>query len=201
MKIVNLLVMLFLIAATPAIAIASGETIALGPATISLDLENIGSYTIEKESVISMDHEEKDIRFQYEITPANIIIDDKLGQIILEVHQMSTAEPMDVPISERDQSTGIEHCIQKSDMIHGSREMTMKEYEVDGHDGVLATIEIDSDDPLSALGLIESNDPLYVLGWCLDQKDGEGSVVCVIGSDLPWETTKDIFDSISSDLA
>ena len=76
MKIVNLLVMLFLIAATPAIAIASGETITLGPATISLDLENIGSYTIEKESVISMDHEEKDIRFQNEITPANIIIDD-----------------------------------------------------------------------------------------------------------------------------
>ena len=189
MKIVNLLVMLFLIAATPAIAIASGETIALGPAIISLDLENIGSYTIEKESVISMDHEEKDIRFQYEITPANIIIDDELGQITLEVHQMSALEPMDEPISERDQSTGIEHCIQKSDMIHGSREMTMEEYEVDGYDGVLATVEIDSDDPL------------YVLGWCLDQKDGAGSVVCVIGSDLPWETTKEIFDSISSDLA
>jgi hypothetical protein len=74
-------------------------------------------------------------------------------------------------------------------MIHGSREMTMEEYEVDGYDGVLATIENDS------------NDPLYVLGWCLDQKDGAGSVVCVIGSDLPWETTKEIFDSISSDLA
>ena len=77
----------------------------------------------------------------------------------------------------------------------------MKEYEVDGYDGVLETIENDSNNPLSALGLIESNDPLYVLGWCLDQKDGEGSVVCVIGSDLPWETTKEIFDSISSDLA
>jgi len=201
MKIGNLLVMLFLIAATPAIAIASGETITLGPATISLDLENIGPYTIEKESVISTDHEEKDIRFQYEIIPANIIIDDTSGQITLEVHQMSTSEPMDEPISKKDQSTGIEHCIQKSNMMPGGQEMTMKEYEVDGYDGVLATIENDSNNPLSALGLTESNDPLYVLGWCLDQKDGAGSVVCVIGSDLPWETTKEIFDSISSDLA
>jgi hypothetical protein len=105
---------------------------------------------------------------------------------MLEVHKMSALEPLDSPISKGDQSTGIEHCIERSSMMPVGREMTMEDYEIDGHKGILATVEGDL------------NNPLYILGWCLDEQDGTGSIISIVGSDLSWETTKGIFDSISS---
>jgi hypothetical protein len=165
------------------IAFAANETITLGPTAISVDLGTIGSYNIEKGDAISMDH--KKVGFLYEIIPANIEIEGTSDRVMLEVHELSASQPLDNPISERDSSTGIEHCIARSGMMPVGRDMTTKEYRVNGNKGVLATIE---NGP---------NNPLYIIGWCPDQKEGAGSVVCIIGSDLPWETTKQIFDSIS----
>ncbi len=113
-KILKLFAMFCLTCMTSAAALAADETITLGPGRISLDVGSIGSYVVEKGDVVSMDHEKP--RFQYEIAPANI----KIGasdKVMLEVHQMSTSEPLDSPISRRDQATGIEHCIERSDMM------------------------------------------------------------------------------------
>ena len=68
MKILKLLAVFCLIGTTFVTALAADETITLGTASISLDLGNIGSYTVEKGGVVSMDH--KKPRFQYEIAPA-----------------------------------------------------------------------------------------------------------------------------------
>ncbi len=63
--------------------------------------------------------------------------------------------------------------------------MKTEAYNIDDNQGILATINSDP------------NNPLYIVAWSPDQKDGTGSIVCLIGSDLPWETTKKIFDSVS----
>ncbi|VVB69066.1 Uncharacterised protein [uncultured archaeon] len=182
-KILKLFAVICLMSMTSATVLAADETITLGPASISLDLGNIGFYVVEKGDVVSMDHERP--RFQYEIASANIKIDAS-DKVVLEVHQMSTPERLDSPISRRDQATGIEHCIERSDMMPVTGDMKTEAYTIDGHQGVLATI---NNDP---------NNPLYVAAWSPDQKDGTGTIVCLIGSDLPWEMTKKIFNSVSS---
>jgi len=183
-KILKLFAVICLMGMTSAAALAADETITLGPARISLDVGSIGSYVVEKGDVVSMDHEKP--RFQYEIAPANIKIDDTSAQVMLEVHQMSASEPLDSSISEKDQATGIEHCIEKSDMMPVGEDMRTEAYTIDDHQGVLVTINSDP------------NNPLYIVAWSPDQKDGSGTIVCLIGSDLAWETTKKIFDSVSS---
>ncbi len=187
MKILKLLAVFCLIGMTFVTALAKDETITLGSASISLDLGSIGSYAVEKGDVVSMDH--KKPRFQYEIAPASIKVDGTSDQVMLEVHQMSASEPLDSPISGKDQATGIEHCIERSDMMPVGEDMFTEAYTIDGHQGVLATINSDPENPL------------YIAAWSPDQKDDTGTIVCLIGSDLPWETTKKIFDSVSSTVS
>ncbi len=182
-KILKLFAVFCLLSMASATALAADETITLGPARISLDLGNIGSYVVEKGDVVYMDHEKP--RFEYEIAPANIKTNTS-ENVMLEVHQLSASEPLDSPISRRDQVTGIEHCIERSDMMPVKGDVKTETYTIDGHQGVLATIDSDP------------NNPLYIAAWSPDLKDGTGTVVCLIGSDLPWETTKKIFDSVSS---
>lgn len=187
MTILKLLAAICLIGMTSLTALAANETIALGPAIISLDLGGIGTYTVEKGDVVSTDHEKP--RFQYEIAPANIKIDGTSDQVMMEVHQLSTSEPMNSPISRKDQVTGIEHCIERSDIIPVGEEMKTETYTIDGHQGILATINSDPENPL------------YIAAWSPDLKDDTGTIVCLVGSDLPWETTKKIFDSVSSTVS
>jgi hypothetical protein len=186
-KILKLFAIFCLISMTSATALAADDAITLGPVSISLDLGGVGSYAVEKGDVVSMDHEKP--RFQYEIVPASIKINDISDQVMLEVHKMSTSEPLDSPISGRDQTTGIEHCIERSDMMPVKGDMKTEAYTVDGHQGVLATINCDLENPL------------YIVAWSPDRKDGTGAILCLIGSDLPWETTKKIFDSVSSTVS
>jgi hypothetical protein len=47
----------------------------------------------------------------------------------------------------------------------------------------------------------DPENPLYIAAWSQDQKDDAGTIVCLIGSDLPWETTKKIFDSVTSTVS
>jgi len=187
LKILKLLAVFCLIGMTFVTALAKDETITLGSASISLDLGSIGSYAVEKGDVVSMDH--KKPRFQYEIAPASIKIDGTSDQVMLEVHQMSASEPLDSPISGKDQATGMEHCIERSDMMPVGEDMLTEAYTIDGHQGVLATINSDPENPL------------YIAAWSPDQKDDAGTVLCLVGSDLPWETTKMIFDSVSSTVS
>jgi hypothetical protein len=68
-------------------------------------------------------------------------------------------------------------------------DMKTENYTIDGHQGLLATINKDPENPL------------YIVAYSPDLRDGSGRTVCIVGSDLPWETTKSIFDSVSTNVA
>jgi hypothetical protein len=181
MNMMRLIVALCLISMTSAIAIATDETITLGSTSISLDLGTLGSYYVEKGNPSSEDHKKPD--FQYEIIPASIRIDGTSKQVQIEVHKMSMSEPLESPISHKDPASGLEHCIEKSNMIPVGEDIQTEPYTIDGQQGLLATINSDPENPF------------YIAAYSPDNKSGSGTIVCIIGSDLPWETTKSIFDS------
>ncbi|VVB72676.1 Uncharacterised protein [uncultured archaeon] len=178
----TIIAMLCLACMTLAFATAADETLDIGPITISLDLGSVGSYVIEKEETAIIDHRKP--RFQYEISPASIKVDGIQDTVQLEVHQMSSSEPLEDAISERDQVSGLVHCIMRSNMVPVGEDLETKPYDIDGKEGVLATIKSDSENPM------------YIAAYSPDQKDGSGSIVCIVGSDFPWETTKGIFATI-----
>ena len=181
MKMMRLIAALCLISMTSAIAIATGETINLGPTSISLDLETLGSYYVEKGDPSSEEHKEPD--FQYEITPASIKVDGTSNKVQIEVHKMSMSEPLESSISRKDPASGLEHCIEKSNMVPVGEDIQTEPYTIDGQQGLVATINSDPENPF------------YIVAYSPDKKSGSGTTVCIIGSDFPWETTKSIFDS------
>jgi hypothetical protein len=177
----RLIAALCLISMTSAIAFASGETISLGPTSISLDLEILGSYYVEIGDPYSEEHKKPD--FQYEITPASIKVDGTSNKVQIEVHKMSMSEPLEISISQKDPASGLEHCIEKSNMVPVGEDIQTEPYTIDGQQGLVATINSDPEKPF------------YIVAYSPDKKSGSGTTVCIIGSDLPWETTKSIFDS------
>jgi hypothetical protein len=184
MKILCPLAALCLICSISAIPLASGETIDLGPAQISIDLKNLGSYSVEEGSSSSMNHHKRDADFKYNLYPAKITANGTSDQMLIEVHEIGASMPLDTSISKRDTSTGLEHCLEQSDLIPGRMDLETEPYQIDGREGVLAQINEDG------------KDPMYIVAYSPDQKDGSGKVVCVVGSNFSWETTKAIFDSL-----
>ncbi len=226
MNILKLIVMFCLISMTSATALAANESVDLGPVDIYLDLERVGPHIVEKEETTIANHKEP--KFQYEICPANIIFNGTKYKVLLEVHRMSAVEPLNDAISEKDPSSGLEHCLKRSDivwqmdsqenstenqvesssgslldslfalfsnshsqsnMMHGSQDMQTESYTIDGKQGILATINSDP------------KNPKYVVAWSPDQISQTGTIICLVGSDLPWETTKKIFDSVSATVS
>jgi hypothetical protein len=174
------------ISASTTVSAASGETIDLGPAQISMYLASIGDYTVEKESSSSADHHEKGVDFIYPIYPATITADETSGQVLIEVHEMSASMPLDTAISWRDTATGLKHCIEQSELVPRRAAIQTEPYQIDGHEGILAKVDEGG------------SDPMYIAAYSPDQKDGSGTIVCIVGSNLPWQTTKTIFDSIEA---
>jgi hypothetical protein len=168
---------------------AVGETIDLGPAQISMDLASIGDYSVEKESSSTADHREKGFDFAYTIYPATITAEETSGQVLVEVHEMSASMPLDAAISQRDTATGLEHCIEQSELVPRRAAIQTEPYQINGHDGILAKIDEGG------------SDPMYIAAYSPDQKDGSGTIVCIVGSNFPWETTSAIFDSIEAKMA
>lgn len=189
MKVLCQLAALCLICSIAAISLASGETLDLGPAQISVDLTGLGSYSVEKGSSSSLDHQEKEAEFEYSLYPAKVTAEGTSSQVNIEVHEMSTSMPLDTSISRKDTSIGLEHCIEQSGIVAGRMDLQTEPYQIDGHDGVLAQIDK------------SGKDPMYIIAYSPDQKDGSGMVVCIVGSDFPWETTKAIFDSLEVKIA
>lgn len=175
-----------LICSISAISTASGETIDLGPAQISIDLASIGDYSVEKESSSTADHNEKGADFTYAIYPATITAEETSGQVHIEVHEMSASMPLDSAISNRDAATGLEHCIEQSGLVPRRTAIQTEPYQINGHEGILAKIDEGG------------SDPMYIAAYSPDQKDGSGTIVCIVGSNFPWQTTKAIFDSIET---
>jgi hypothetical protein len=74
-------------------------------------------------------------------------------------------------------------------MMPRRAEYEAKSFTIDGHEGTLLTVDTGKDEPF------------YIAAYSPDEKDGSGSIVCIIGSDFPWETTKGILDSVKTQLA
>lgn len=187
----KLIAALCLMISISAVALSDGETLDIGPASISLDLGSIGSYDVDMEDPSSSDHNYDPMNsdFKYTIYPASITSDDPSGRVQIEVHQMSTSEPLDEPISVKDMSTGLEHCIREADIIPRGADIQTEPYAIDGREGILATLDRGE------------NDLMYIAAYSPDQEDGSGTVVCIVGSSLPWEITESIFASIKTQLA
>ena len=188
----NLLVVLCLIGITTALAPASGEDVEIGPATVSLDLSSAGSYTVEigESSELEHTYDPKISNFQYSIYPATVTFDGTSNQVMIEVHKMSASEPLDEQISSKSKDTAsvFEHCIEQSNIMPRRADYLTKSYRIDGHEGVLLTVDTG-----------ESN-PLYIAAYSPDEKDGYGSIICIIGSNFPWETTQRILESVNAQL-
>ena len=169
-----------------AISIAAAEKVELGSASVSLNLNGLGSFNVEKGDPSSMDHEKID--FQYTINPANINLEDSSNTVQIEIHEMSISEPLDSSISRKDPASGLEHCMEKSNMVPFGEDLETEPYTIDGKQGLLATLNGDLENPM------------YIVAYSPDEESGSGSIVCVIGSNLPWENTKSIFDSVETTL-
>jgi len=189
MKNIWLLTAFCLICSIIAVSLASAETIDLDPIQVSMNLESLGSYSVEVGSSSSQDHNEREASFEYSIYPATITATGTSDQVLIEVHEMSTSMPLDTSISSRDTATGLEHCIEESDLVPKRMDVQTEPYQINGHEGVLAKIDEDG------------KEPMYIVAYSPDQKDGSGKIVCIVGSNFPWETSKAIFDSLGVKLA
>lgn len=181
---------LCLISLTSAVALAASETVGLGPAKVSLDLSSIGSYKVEKEDVVSEDHKYENYEFNYKFFPASIKPDKGSNKVQVEVHQISVPQPLDTVVTQGtvEKKTGLEHCAEKSDMMPASKDIKTEPYTIDGHKGILLTVKG------------KWGDPFYSAAFSPDMKDGKGSIVVIVGSDYPWDTTKAIFESVKAQL-
>jgi hypothetical protein len=179
-----------ILASDETVLLASGEPMQLGPANLSLNLSLAGSYVLEKGEISELEHDydKQNTDFQYFIYPAKATYEGTTDQVLIEVHEMSISRPLDEQISGKRQISPLEHCIEQSDMMPRRADYEAKSYTIDGHEGILLTINAGE------------NDPSYVAAYSPDEKDGFGSIICIIGSDFPWETTKSIIDSVKTQI-
>ena len=191
MKSLNLLVALCLMGLTTTISLASSETVDLGPAKVSLDLASAGAYTVKngESSELEHNHDSKISDFQYSIYSATVTFEGTSNQVMIEVHKMSASEPLDKQISKKRTISVLEHCIEQSDMKSRRADYDTKSYTIDGHEGILVTVDT------------REKNPLYIAAYSPDEEDGSGSIICIVGSNFPWETSKSILDSVNTQLA
>lgn len=140
MKIRKLLAVLYLIGLTLPIAFTAAESVDLGPANISMDLRGIGSYNVEKETPLSLNHNFGCYIFSYEIFSSKIKFNNTTNQVLVDVHQMGDPQSLDVPIPQLNTQTGLEHCIEESGIMPAGSGIKKEKYLIDGQKGLLVTI-------------------------------------------------------------
>lgn len=184
----KLLTALCLIGLTSSIALAADETVDLGPAKISMNLQGIGSYKIEKETPASLNYNYGGNTFTYQLFPLNIAANNTGNRILVEVHQISAAQSLDAPTSKLSNKTGLEHYVEISDMMPSGKDIRKQQYYVDGHKGIAMAINR------------SQKGPIYLAAYSPDLKDGSGKTIIILGSDFPLNTTKSIFESFKAQL-
>jgi len=153
---------------------AGAQTVTLGQASISLDLDLMGEHQVQIEDPLEDFHKSPKEKFYYTIYPATVTSD--AGQIILELHVLEEALEVD--------SWLLEHCIEESDLA--PYEMQSEPMTFDGHSGVLVKGFSDSG----------GNDPRYLASFSPDGDSGWGKIFLIVGSDLPWDSSAAIFDTL-----
>jgi len=186
----DLLIIICLLDLTASLSQAS-ENVMLGPANVSLNLSLAGSYVLDngESSELKHDYDRENIDFQYLIYPATASYEGTSDKILIEVHEMSISRPLDEQIPGKRQISGLEHCLEQSDMMPRRAEYQAEPYNIDGHEGILATVDAGDDEPF------------YIAAYSPDEEDGSGSIVCIVGSDFSWDITERIFKSVSTQLA
>lgn len=145
------------------------EEIALGPATVSLDISALGGQLEVKDSIRDF-HDSPECQFDYTLYPA--AISDPEGTVTLELYHL--AKPLEMTPDL------LEHCIERSRLMpSGGR---TQPYSIDGHTSVL--VEGYSDGGQSQ--------PLYVAA--LGSQKGDACLV--VASTLPWEISAPLLQSI-----
>lgn len=186
----DLLIIICLLDLTASLSQAS-ENVMLGPANVSLNLSLAGSYVLDtgESSELTHDYDRENIDFQYLIYPATASYEGTSDKILIEIHEMSISRPLDEQIPGKRQISGLEHCLEQSDMMPRRAEYQMEPYNIDGHEGILATVNVGDDEPF------------YIAAYSPDEEDGSGSIVCIVGSFFSWDITERIFKSASTQLA
>lgn len=184
----KLLAAFCLIILTSSIALAAAETVDLGPTKISMDLQGMGPCNVEKENPSSSNHNYGSYTFTYKIFPATITASNTGNLVLIEVHQMSTPQSLDMPVPQLNMKTGLEHCVEISDMMPPGKEVMRQPYYIDGYKGMAMIINRDQ------------KGPIYLASYSPDMKYGFGNTVIIIGSDFPLNTTKHIFESFKAQL-
>lgn len=188
MNMLKLLTALCLIGSTCAIALAANETMELGPAMVSMDLQGMGPYQVAKDSPVSLNHNFGGYVFSYEVFSATIEFNNSTNQVLIGVHQMGASEPLTSSVPQLNTLTGLEHCVEASGMLPRSNEISKEQYAIDGQEGLLMTINR------------AQNGPVYIAAYSPDLKGGSGRTVVIIGSDFPWNSTKNIFESVKTQI-
>jgi hypothetical protein len=96
---------------------------------------------------------------------------------------ISNKEPL-----RRENISGLEHCLEKSNMIPTGEAIQTETYTIDSRQGCMATIDSDPENPR------------YIVAYSPDAQNGSGTTVCIIGSDFPWEDTEKLFNSVEIEL-
>ncbi len=162
---------------TALMAAVSAEEISLDPVTVNLDLGDLEDYTIDEGDAIETSHCER-LEFDYMIYPATIEGGD--GRIELEVHVLD--EPMKIT------PWVLEHCILTAGFasLTEDDEGAGESFTMDGHDAVMMTTS-------------DGDQTVYCAIYSPDEEGGWGSLLVLMNSDLPWDVTKTIFESVEVD--
>lgn len=188
MKMLKRFIVLCLVVSTSATALAATETLELGPARVSMNLEGIGPYNVEKENPSQLNHNYVGYTFTYQFFPATIKANNTGNRVLIEVHQLSNPQSLDVPILQLNGKIGLEHCVEESDMMPSGNDIQRQPYYVDGYKGVAFIVNGNQ------------KGPIYLAAYSPDLKDGFGKIVVIIGSDFPLNATKSIFESVKTQL-
>ncbi len=164
------------------------DVISLGVASVSLDLSEIGEYTVETTNLSERNHSSQCSygSFDYDRYQANITSDS--GQVLMELQIL--------PSGDMDLGASINHWT----LRHG----------LERWDGVLSRVAATAnstansttmDGKHAATRTYTSEDPLvYAAAFCPDEEDGWGATFFYIRSDFPQEITEGIFQSIDVEM-
>jgi hypothetical protein len=176
------------LAAATALGAASSNPIELGPVKISMDLSSMGDYKVEKDSPYTDSHPGKGYDFSYQIYPARVSNSSSDGQVNIEVHQMDSKEELSSSVMRLRGSSGLEHCVKESGLLGKRATPGQEAYTIDGREGMLMKVDEGGDEPR------------YIAAYSPDLESGSGTIVCIISSDLPWNATEGLLQSVRTQV-
>jgi len=183
-----LLIPLCVLCLTSMTALAASDSIELGPVNLSMDLMAMGNYKIEKESPYSEDHPGKGYDFSYQISTAKVSSSSTQDLVQIVVHQMDAQESLNSAVPRLKGSSGLEHCVMESGLLSKRAKADKEPYTIDGRECLLIKVDEGGDEPR------------YIAAYSPDQEIDSGTIVCIISSDLPWDATNGLFQSVRTQL-